>query len=47
MEQEVSGSSITADYTTTGTMTGARVGWQSFGLMLGAEYGYAYINSEN
>ena len=38
-EREVSGVSL--DYTTTGTMTGARVGWQSFGLMLGAEYGYA------
>tara|TARA_B100000925_G_scaffold291678_1_gene280713 strand:+ start:1454 stop:1999 length:546 start_codon:yes stop_codon:yes gene_type:complete len=31
----------TQEFTQTGSIMGARVGWQSFGLMLGAEYGYA------
>lgn len=39
MELEQSG--VTAEYTQTGSMMGARVGWQSFGLMLGADVGYA------
>tara|TARA_B100000927_G_C16413511_1_gene448264 strand:+ start:51 stop:596 length:546 start_codon:yes stop_codon:yes gene_type:complete len=31
----------TQEFTQTGTMMGARVGWQTLGLMLGAEVGYA------
>lgn len=40
-QQELEQSGVTAEYTQTGTMMGARVGWQSLGLMIGADIGHA------
>ena len=37
----IGASTGTADFTTTGTQMGARVGWQKLGLMLGGEFAYS------